>query len=379
MSATLGDGSAGLTVRHLLHVYPTFAVGGSQMRLCAILNHFGPRWRHSIVALNGDVACRAHLAKHVPATFPAVMLPKGATLANVRRIRALLGAMRPDMVITSNWGSIEWAMANRGLGIGHLHVEDGFGPEEQDRQLRRRVWTRRLALAGRDVVVPSRTLERIALGVWRLARQRVLHVPNGIDLGRFDRGGMPGGDGPVIGTVATLRAEKNVGRLLRAFAMIDPGLRARLVIVGDGPERAALEGVARELGVAARVVFAGHHRDPSGFYARFDVFALSSDTEQMPLSVLEAMAAGLPVVATAVGDVRAMLTPGNAQWVCAREDGALAAALRDALGDAEGRAAAGAANRDKAVREYGQDAMFAAYGALFDGMPRWTGASSPRA
>ncbi len=310
-------------VRHLLHVYPTFAVGGAQMRLCAILNHFGARWRHSIVALNGDVACRQRLAGDVPVEFPAVVLPKGATLPNMRRIRALLGAMRPDMVITSNWGSIEWAMANRGLGIGHLHVEDGFGPDERDRQLQRRVWTRRLALAGRNVVVPSRTLERIALGVWRLARPRVLYVPNGIDLGRFGGGGPRRVAGLVIGTVATLRAEKNLGRLLRAFAMIDAGLGARLVIVGDGPERTGLERVAEELGVAERVIFAGHQADPSRFYAGFDVFALSSDTEQMPLSVLEAMAAGLPVVATDVGDVRAMVAPGNARWLCAREDGAL--------------------------------------------------------
>ena len=221
LAAAWSEELAGLTVRHLLHVYPTFAVGGAQIRLCTILNHFGPRWRHSIVALNGDVACRERLAGDVLAAFPAVGLPKGATLPNVRRIRALLGVMRPDMVITSNWGSIEWAIANRGLGIGHLHVEDGFGPEEQDRQLPRRVWTRRLALAGRTVVVPSRTLERIALGVWRLARRRVLYVPNGIDLGRFGRG--HGGGGLVIGTVATLRAEKNLGRLLRAFAMIDGG------------------------------------------------------------------------------------------------------------------------------------------------------------
>jgi len=171
--------------------------------------------------------------------------------------------------------------------------------------------------------------------------------------------------------VATLRAEKNLGRLLRAFAMIDDGLGAglgpRLVIVGDGPERAGLEAMARDLGVAERVMFAGHQSDPSGFYAGFDVFALSSDTEQMPLSVLEAMAAGLPVVATDVGDVRAMVALGNARWLCAREDGALARALGDALGDAAGREAVGAANQHKTLREYAQEAMFAAYGALFDG------------
>jgi glycosyltransferase involved in cell wall biosynthesis len=254
-----------------------------------------------------------------------------------------------------------------------LHVEDGFGPEERDRQLPRRVWTRRVCLAGRNVVVPSRTLERIALGVWRLAPRLVAYIPNGIDLARFAAAPERHG-GLVIGTVATLRAEKNLSRLLRAFAILDAGFGARLVpvrlvIVGDGPERGTLEALAGSLGIAGQVEFAGHQPDPSRFYGGFDVFALSSDTEQMPLSVLEAMAAGLPVVATEVGDVRAMIAPANARWLCGRDDGALAAVLADALGDAVARGEIGAANRRKAEQDYAQEKMFSAYAALFDGAP----------
>jgi glycosyltransferase involved in cell wall biosynthesis len=355
-------------MRHLLHVYPTFAVGGAQMRLSAILNHFGRRWRHSIIALNGDTACRERLGADLLVAYPELVLPKGSTFGNIRRIRHVLRELRPDMVVTSNWGSIEWAMANRGLGIGHLHVEDGFGPEERDRQLPRRVWTRRVCLAGRNVVVPSRTLERIALGVWRLAPRLVAYIPNGIDLARFGAAPERHG-GLVIGTVATLRAEKNLGRLLRAFAALDAGFAARLMIVGDGPERGALEALAGSLGIAGQVEFVGHQPDPSRFYGGFDVFALSSDTEQMPLSVLEAMAAGLPVVATEVGDVRAMIAPANARWLCERNDGALAAVLADAIGDAVARGEIGAANRRKAEQDYVQEKMFSAYAALFDGAP----------
>ena len=146
-------------------------------------------------------------------------------------------------------------------------------------------------------MLPSRNLVRIATRDLEAAARVIRYVPNGIDLARFATDGAQRGAGePVIGTVAALREEKNIARLCsRAFALLPSG---RLVIVGDGPERPALEALAASLGVADRVEFAGHHQDTPAFYARFDIFALSSDTEQMPLSVIEAMASGLPVVAT---------------------------------------------------------------------------------
>ena len=139
------------------------------------------------------------------------------------------------------------------------------------------------------------------------------------------------------------------------------------MIVGEGAERAGLQALAASLGIAEDVRFAGHLPEPAGEYAGFDVFALSSDTEQMPLSVLEAMAAGLPVVATDVGDVRLMLAPENAGLVVAREAPALAGALLNVL-QAPGRGrGVGAANRARAETEYSQTAMFAAWGALLNG------------
>ena len=131
--------------------------------------------------------------------------------------------------------------------------------------------------------------------------------------------GTPAVDTPVIGTVAALREEKNISRLMHAFAMLPAG---RLVIVGDGPQRPALEALAASLGVAERVCFAGHHLDTAAFYAQFDIFALSSDTEQMPLSVIEAMASGLPVVSTDVGDVRLMVASENIPFVTGLDDAA---------------------------------------------------------
>jgi glycosyltransferase involved in cell wall biosynthesis len=355
-----------VTAKLLLHVYSTFAVGGPQVRFAALANRFGREFRHAVVAMDGNTACRERLDPGLDVDFPSVDIRKGDTLGNRSRFRAVLRAMRPDALVTSNWGSIEWAMANTPTLVRHLHVEDGFGPEERDRQLPRRVWTRRLLLRRATVAVPSRVLYGIAAEIWRLPRARLHYVPNGIDLARFAVARRENAV-PVIGTVAALRPEKNLARLIRAFALVRARHACRLVVAGDGPERAALAALAGELGVAADVAFPGHVGDTPALYAGFDAFALSSDTEQMPISVLEAMAAGLPVAATDVGDVRAMLAPENAGLLVPREDAALAVALEALVQDRARRKAVGAANRRRAETAYDQETMFAAWRALFAG------------
>ena len=352
----------------IVHVFPSFAVGGAQMRFAAIANRFGRAFRHIVVSLDGNWDCRARLDPELDATFPEIVAPKGQMLANARRFRAMLREWRPDTLVTGNWGSIEFAMANFPRIARHIHVVDGFGPEERATQLTRRVWMLRLVLARSPVVLPSRNLVRIATDIWKLPTRNVIYVPNGIDLDRFaapsrtDRT-LP----PVIGTVAGLRPEKNVGRLISAFASIADRTPARLVVVGDGEERQALEQLAANRGIADRVTFTGNRTDTPDLYRDFDVFALSSDTEQMPLSVIEAMASGLPVAATDVGDVRAMLAADNDNFVVPIDQDKLAEALLTLLNDAPARNRIGAANLQKSRQTFHQEAMFQRYRALWLG------------
>lgn len=354
--------------RHLLHVFSTFGVGGPQVRFAAIANHFGRAYRHTIIAMDGDFSCADRLDPGLDVELMPMAVRKGAglSLANLRSFRATLKQLRPDLLVTYNWGAVEWALANRILPIcRNLHLEDGFGPEETGgRQLLRRVWTRRIALSGRsDIVLPSQTLEQIARQRWRFSPKRLHYVPNGVDCARF--ASAPGGsEAPVVGSVGTLRAEKNFGRLIRAVA---PLSGVQLVLVGDGAERAALERTAAELGVADRVHFAGRVDRPERLLGRFDLYALSSDTEQMPISLVEAMAAGLPVAATDVGDVMEMVAPDNRRFVTpAGDDAALTGSIAALLQDAGLRRSLGEANRARACAEYGEARMFAAYAALFD-------------
>ena len=358
----------------ILHVFATFATGGPQVRAAAILNHYGRRWRHRIIAMDGNYACRERLGPDVAVEYPKLDLRKGDTRHNVALIRRYCRAAPPDALVTSNWGSIEWAMANLlPPRLHHVHMEDGFGPDEAVRQKRQRIWIRRLALRRSEIVLPSQVLFGHARDLWKLPGRRLHYVPNGLDLGRFRPEGpradlaVPG-TGPLIGTVATLRAEKNIGRLLRAAALLrDRGLGFRLAVIGDGSARTALEAEAEALGLMDRTRFVGHAPDPAAAYRALDLFALSSDTEQMPFSVMEAMATGLPVAATAVGDVPLMLAAPNRPFVVAKEEAALAEALATLLGAPDQGAAIGAANRAKAERDYDQEVMFATYAALFEG------------
>ncbi len=351
----------------LLHAFSTFATGGPQVRFATIVNHFGRRWRHAVIAMDGNLAARERLDPSLDVSFPGVPLVKGDTMGNARRLRATLRALRPATLLTSNWGTIEWAIANRVPLVRHVHVEDGFGPEERSRQLPRRVWMRRIFLAGRTVVVPSLTLQRIATETWRLNPARVHFVPNGVDLARFASGAAHTwpGEGPVIGTVAALRPEKNLGRLLHAFARATACRPARLVVVGAGPEHAALQGLAATLGIADRVHWAGHQPDPAPLLRGFDVYALSSDTEQMPISLLEAMATGLPVAATDVGDVAAILPPAQRPWVTPLRDDALGDALGALLDDAGLRRTLGEANRARVAEAYDERTMLDEWARLF--------------
>jgi glycosyltransferase involved in cell wall biosynthesis len=366
--------SAGPAPIVLLHIFSTFRVGGPQIRFAALANRFGRKYRHIIVAMDNAFDASDRLDPRLDMTLLPVAVRKGHTFANLRLFRGLLARLEPDLLVTYNWGSIEWGMANWASRVRHIHIEDGFGPEEAMGQLPRRVLTRRLVLARSTLVMPSRALEKIACEIWKIPPSRIRFIPNGIDCDRFSDPDIEkyplAGEGPTVGLVAALRPEKNIERLLEAFALARQQRPCRLLIAGDGTLRDDLGAAAARLGIAADVTFAGAIGDVERVYAALDIFALSSDTEQMPLSVIEAMAAGLPVAATDVGDLRAMLAKENAPFLTARDCRALAGSLTALLSNSAMRKSVGEANRRAARQNFELETMAQAYDALFSGRAR---------
>lgn len=355
--------------RVLLHAFSTFKLGGPQARFVQLANALGPDYRHIVAAMDNCFDAGERLQPGVAWEPLRLDVVKGGALANRGAFRAVLQRVRPDLLLTYNWGAIEWAAANLPRVVPHVHVEDGFGPEEATRQLPRRVWMRRVLLGWNrvSVVVASRNLERMATRTWKLSARKVRFVPNGVDIPATERE-TPAVHGPVcIGTVAGLRPEKNIARLVRAFAQIRARHPARLVVVGGGPLQQELEALAHDLGVAQDVEFTGYLKDPSGRLSEFDLFALSSDTEQLPMAMLEAMAAGVPVVATDVGDIAEVLADVSPENLSLPQDAAFAALLSTVMDHRSSWAGWSRAGRIKVRAVHSKAGMVANWKQVFDG------------
>ncbi len=347
-----------------------------------LMNQFGDAAEHTILSAVPDAfGARAGIDKTVKVAFPtdAPPLYGKPSLGRYRRLAAYF--KRFDLILTYNWGSMDAVGARRLFPQGCpplIHHEDGFNQDETEKLNWKRNAFRRLMLpTAHAVVVPSQRLEGIARDVWKVAAP--LRIGNGIPVAAFAvppaPGAIPGlikqpGD-IVVGTLAGLRAVKNLPRLVRAVAAVGPAIK--LVIVGEGPERAAIVAEAERCGLGNRLIMPGFMGEPNRFVGLFDVFALSSDSEQFPISLAEAMAAGVPAVSTDVGDVAALVSDANRDFIVAKEDEpGFAAALGRLAGDSQLRQQVGAANRARAVAEFDEALMIRRYRDLY-----WNAAFGP--
>lgn len=259
------------------------------------------------------------------------------------RLRGLLDTLRPDVVHAHMMTGVVLARAvrrSRAQGgpmlVGHVH----------------NVYQRSARLMGlADVVLCCGTAVRATMRTRGIADARLRVVLNGTvgspRLPDADRVTPAALSHPAIVTVAGMNARKGIDELLAAFERIAPAHPgAQLFLVGDGPERARFENVARTGAVAARVHFAGFQRDPMPYLRAADVFVLASRRESFPIVIGEARAAGCAIVATDVDGVRESLDDGRAGvLVPARDPAALAIAIDRLLSDPALRARQAAAAR----------------------------------
>lgn len=364
----------------ILHLHSSFDLGDPQARTVRLMNHFGDQAEHTVLSAIPDAFGASNdLDRRVKVSFPKDAAPSLSGMPSMGRYRRLAGYMKKfHLVLSYNFGAMDGVMAHtlftRSMKLPPLiHHEDGFEHDEVDRLKWHRNWFRTIALQRSNaLVVPSKTLEHIARTVWHQPLEKIARFPNGIDTKHYNRrpqrGSFPGfqkRDGEiVVGTIAGLNKVKNVPRLLRAVAAAGPNIR--LAIVGEGPDRDVILSEATRLGIADRVMMPGHLRDPARYIRLFDIFALSSDSEQYPISLVEAMTSALPILSTDVGDVRNIVSRENRPFIVARSDeDALALAIASLAKDAALRETLAAANRLLACSQYDEETMFARYRQLY--------------
>jgi len=362
---------------HILHLHSSFDLGGKEARAVRLMNLFGDTARHTIASGVPDkYGARDAIAKGI--SYEIAQNPPPLTgKPSVARYEAIARYMRRfDLVLSYNWGAIDGAMARRVFSKDMpplIHHEDGFNSDEAlGLKVERNVYRRIALTAAEALVVPSATLEGIARKYWKTPAAKLHRIVNGIPLAAYQNApqqrSIPGfrkkpGE-VVIGSLAGLRDVKDLPKLVRAVGGISA--RVQLLIVGEGPERAAIEGAAMAMGLRDRLHMPGFLPDPHRYIGLFDIFALSSRSEQFPISVVEAMAAGLPVAAPAVGDLMDMVSNENRPFIAPYSGEVdLRNAIEALVINPDLRQRIGTANRHKALALYDESAMIGAYAALY--------------
>lgn len=328
----------------VIHVVLSLDVGGLERVVLSLVRQGQARGQRVAVICLERHGTLAAEAESLNARVLCVEKRPGIRPGTMGRLGAVLRELRPNIIHTHQIGALLYAgPAARATGIAVVHTEHG---KHSSRRLRTRLLG---CLAGRYAARVFCVSGDIAAGViahYGVPRRKVDVVPNGIDTAPFqERGdaealrrslGIPLG-APVVGTVGRLSEVKRQDRLVRAFFSITGRLpHAHLLLVGDGPVLRDLRELVQRLGLDGRVHFAGYQARPERFFQVMDVFALTSDSEGMPLAVLEAWAAGLPVVASRVGGLPKLITHGQTGVLFAPGDeGALTAALGAMLTDVE--------------------------------------------
>ncbi len=362
-----------------LHLHSSFHAGGKELRAAQLMNAFGDAASHIVISAQPEAYGAAAAVKESIAVSYAEEFPALTGWPTPGRLQRLAKAMRGfDLVLTYNWGGMDAVMAHTLFAGAYdlpplVHHEDGFNEDEAGGLKRRRNWYRRIALGqAAALVVPSQRLEAIAIEAWHQPPRRVHRIANGIATVAYGKKAPADALPRVIkrpgelwlGTLAGLRPVKQLPRLVRAFAGLPD--HWQLVILGEGPERDAIRAEAIRLEIGHRVHLPGFVADPAKVIGLFDLFALSSDSEQFPISVVEAMAAGLAVVSPDVGDVAAMVAAANRHFITPRGDEAALAAAIEALAlDPVLRQRIGTDNRARARAEYDEAAMIAAYRGVY--------------
>ena len=380
----------------VVHVVYRFQVGGLENGVVNLINHLpASRFRHAVVALT---ECAPDFCQRVlpgDVRFISLHKPPGHGVKLYPALYRLFCTLRPAIVHTRNLAALEAVVPAWAAGVPvRVHGEHGWDVSDPDGTRRRfRVMRRVYRPFVTHYIALSNHLQSYLTSCVGVTPGRVARICNGVDTLRFrpSPGGREALSGSpfrdaglcVIGTVGRLQAIKDPVNLVRAFALLvqrEPlrSQRMRLMMVGDGPLRAEVEREIARTGIGERVWLVGERREVPEAMRAMDVFVLPSRAEGISNTILEAMASGLPVIATRVGGNPELVSDGETgMLVPAADSAALADALMRYLADDGLARAHGRAGRQRAEKEFSIDGMVARYATLYESLLDAAGRPAP--
>ncbi len=370
------------STRLVVHVIYRFGHGGLENGLVNLINRMharglGSRYRHAILCITGYTEFRGRL-KDESVQVLSLDKQEGKDPAYNLRLIRMIRRLRPDIVHSRNLPALECAVISRLVGVGGvIHGEHGWDVHDLDGTVRRYRLMRRFSQPFiHRFVALSRHIETWLVRDVGIRAEKVERICNGVDTDRFHPEGTVREDGFVnIAHVGRFEPVKNPGLLIEACARMmhrHPELlkTVRLHMIGDGGLRPELERMVESEGIGEQVRFHGMRDDVPEMLRRMDIYALPSLNEGISNSILEAMASGLPVVATRVGGNPELVEHGvNGFLVPSGDSDAMAEALYRYCADEKLRRRHAAASRRRALDEFSIDAMVDRYVALYDSLP----------
>lgn len=367
----------------VVHLIYRLDFGGLETLVVECINRMPPdKYRHAVVCLTDytDFSCKI---QRPDVTVHALHKPAGLGLQTHLKLFRLLRQLRPTILHTYNLGTIEYALTAALVNVPiRVHAEHGREASDPDGKNRKHNLLRRLLIPLIDRYVPvSADLSHWLKHTVGVPDAKNLLIHNGVDTDRFkpapDRAAITQLTGwPqncfVIGTVGRIQDVKNHAALVDAFIRLrqlhpDKNDLLRLAIVGDGPLLPALKQKVQAAGIADLIWLPGARSDIAEIMQIFSVFTLPSIAEGTPVTILEAMATALPVVATQVGGIPEVVVDNDTGMLVAASDtAALAGALASYLQQPQLAARHGANGRTRVAQKNSITAMVLAYTQLYD-------------
>ena len=356
----------------IVQVTESLEIGGAERVVVTLANALAARHEVSVICLKTLGPLSADLSG-VPVSCLAKR--EGNDPGAILRLARALRAARADVVHAHDWGCYLDAMGAAWLARIPIAVQTVHGrymayPPGRLVGLKkslRHFCERGAARRFGNVVCVSDALRAHVGEEVGIAESQTMTIANGVAVPPLDRRRAPQPGALRLVTVGRLAAVKNFAMLIRAFAPLAARWpQVSLTFVGDGPERNALQNLATSLGLTGSVHFLGFRSDIDELLADSDVFVLTSISEGIPMSILEAMKCGLPVVATRVGGVPATVADGETGvLVESGDERALTRALANLIEHPRSAEAMGAAGHARALQKFSVEAMVGAYEAVY--------------